>query len=244
MHTWQASPARHHWPGLCLWISDVDVLWLWAIHAAIVLRQENCVFGRLPQYNRFARSTDLSDVCLDAFPRHTAVWALLVFSVFCQLDWTLKKIRKPLVSPGRHFLISIMHKTRLLCVARLFKLCRHRSVGLKRVIKNTCFSNSAADCAYWRRPLFSRSMCCWNCSQCRLCFRLYSALLCTTPSPTCQIRHSNQFRFRPTGPSLQWTRWAIGKLIYKKTNWNTDLLIKVNLSPSRTWAKWLARRAR
>ena len=32
--------------------------------------------------------------------------------------------------PGRHFLISIMHKTRLLCVARLFKLCRH-SRGLR-----------------------------------------------------------------------------------------------------------------
>ena len=34
--------------------------------------------------------------------------------------------------PERHFLISIMHKTRLLCVARLFKLCRH-SRGLRLV---------------------------------------------------------------------------------------------------------------
>ena len=37
--------------------------------------------------------------------------------------------------PERHFLISIMHKTRLLCVARLFKLCRH-SRGLRLVFQN------------------------------------------------------------------------------------------------------------
>ena len=36
--------------------------------------------------------------------------------------------------PERHFLISIMHKTRLLCVARLFKLCRH-SRGLRLVFQ-------------------------------------------------------------------------------------------------------------
>ena len=34
--------------------------------------------------------------------------------------------------PGRHFLIALMHKTRLLCVARLFKLCRHRKIYKKK----------------------------------------------------------------------------------------------------------------